>query len=203
VAKIEDEGPDFDQLDVVGEEGAEEVTPAEEPASDLLSEELPVDMESVEPIEPVETEGEPTEIEPVAETESLPPEEPAADVEEQEEVEEPKEPNKRALYLEIAGAVGIPLILLAIAVFHVVYFSTALYLIAVGLVPYGIWKGRETNTAYSAILGCALIAVLTAVYVLWIEIGRYQFDIKASEAKGRAAVSRPAHSGPVNTTATA
>ena len=39
--------------------------------------------------------------------------------------------------------------------FQVLYLSTAIYLVSVGLVAFGVWRGRETNTAYTVLLACA------------------------------------------------
>ena len=106
--------------------------------------------------------------------------------------DELKVTGKLPIYLEWGGAIGIPVIILALAWFEVLYFSTALYVISVGFIPYGIWKGRETNTVYTVILGCTLVAVLTAIYCLWLEVGRYNFEVKA---KQRAGISRPIQAG--------
>ena len=108
----------------------------------------------------------------------------------QEETE--KGPSKLPVYLEWAGVIAIPVIILALAWFGVWYFSTAFYVISVGLIPYGIWKGRETNTVYTVILGCTLVAVLTAVYCLWLEIGRYNLEVKA---KQQVDISQPIQAG--------
>jgi hypothetical protein len=49
---------------------------------------------------------------------------------------------------------------------------------------------RKTNDLYTVILGCALIAILTGIYCLWLEWGRYQFDTKARQAKQHASAAR-------------
>ena len=86
------------------------------------------------------------------------------------------------------GGIGLGVfVLLALGWLNLFYFSTALYTISIGLVGYGIWKGRATNNIYTMFMACALLAVLTAVYCLWLELGRYQFEIKPKHA-GRAAV---------------
>ncbi len=54
-----------------------------------------------------------------------------------------------------------------------------------------LWLGHKTNTVYVVILGCVLAAVLTAVYCLWTEMERYNFDIKAQEAKQRVTMTAP------------
>jgi hypothetical protein len=135
------------------------------------------------PGEPIETEAAATEAEP-EKTE----EEKKTEEEEAEEAE--KEPYQLPPYVEWGGAIGIPLILLVLGWFQIIYFSTAIYLIAVGFIPYGIWKGRATNTVFTVFLACALAAVLTGLYCLWLEIGRYQFDVKAREAKHRISMSQ-------------
>jgi cation transport ATPase len=129
-------------------------------------------------------------------------EEAAVEEEKEVEEEEEKKPKEIPLYVELAVAGGISAVLLLLAWFQVVLFSTALYLIAVGFVPYGIWKGRETNTVYSVMLGCALVAVLTAIYCLWLEVGRYGFEVKAKLPQPLS-MSRPIQSGADTTTATA
>lgn len=123
--------------------------------------------------------------------------EPSADEAEEEVVAaEPKEQrSKQSFYIELAVAIGVPVILLAIAGLHLLYVSTAIYLIAVGFVPYGLWKGRETSTIYTVVLGCALIAVMTAIYFMWVEFGRYEFDVKARDGKRRAGVSQTIPAG--------
>ncbi len=114
----------------------------------------------------------------------------------EEEEEEELEPSKLPFYLEIAALIVIPLLLLALASndllgqggLAVLSIWTALYLIGLGLIPYALWKGRDTSTLYTVFLGCVLAAMLTGVYVLWIELAvNYKFDIHAQEAK-RAAV---------------
>lgn len=89
-------------------------------------------------------------------------------------------------YVEWGGLAGAAFVLALLGSFAVIYFATAVYLLAMIGVFYGIWKGRETNTAYSVILGCALAALLTAVFFVWTDLDRYQFDIKARGAKPHA-----------------
>ena len=79
----------------------------------------------------------------------------------------------------IAG--GIALVLLLLALVGLFNFSTAFYVVAVGVLAYALWKMRELNDLYTVILGFALIAILTAVYCLWLEVGRYQFDTKGGK----------------------
>lgn len=122
---------------------------------------------------------------------------PAVTIEEPIEVTTAAEPEK-VLTLQdhlkanldwvIAG--GIALVLLLLALVGLFNFSTAFYVVAVGVLAYTLWKMRELNDLYTVILGFALIAILTAVYCLWLEVGRYQFDTKAREAKQRASTPR-------------
>jgi hypothetical protein len=110
--------------------------------------------------------------------------------EEAVETESTKEPSKQAVYIEWGVAIGVPVLLLAVAWLGLFYISTAIYLIAVGFVPYGIWKGRETSNVYTIVLGCALIAMMTLAYFMWVELGRYNFDVKAREGKNRISMSQ-------------
>jgi hypothetical protein len=198
VANVEGDKPDFDKVKLPGEE--EESLPAEPLADDLFQDFQDLDTsEFPEPLATDEAGFEPT-AEPVApEGEPAATEEAVEGVEpEGEAAEKPaKAPGKLAAlaqmpqYVEWGVAAGVSVLLLAIAVFGLIYFATAVYVISIGLVGYGIWKGGATNTVYTVILGCTLLAVLTAIYCLWLELGRYHFDIKAREAKQRVSVSVP------------
>jgi hypothetical protein len=115
----------------------------------------------------------------------------------------PRVARDRSTYIEWAVLAVVGVTLAALALFGLICFSTALYLVAMMAVAYVLWIERSTSTVYTVILGCALTAVLTSVYVLWIELGRYQFDIKARRAKAPLSLVIPVHSGPVNTTAAA
>ena len=103
----------------------------------------------------------------------------------------------------------IPLIILGFAWYEQSYnpgneklfFSTALYIIALGFIAYGVWKSSASSTVYMVILASALVAILTAMYFLWIEIRRYNFDIKAKDAKQRVVISQPIELGPARSTA--
>jgi hypothetical protein len=92
-----------------------------------------------------------------------------------------EKPDQVPQYIEWGGMIGIPVLLLILALMHLIYFATAVYLISIGFVGYGIWKNRETSSIYIVLLGCALIAILTALYCLWIELGRYDFNIRAKQ----------------------
>ncbi len=167
MANVEGENPNLDALKVSGEE-AVSAEPAAIASPDLAA---PTGEATAEPVQAEQ-----------AETETA-------------EVEGAKEPGNLLVYLEWGGAIGIPAIILAFAWLEVLYFSTALYAISVGFIPYGIWQGRKTNTVYTVILGCTLVAVLTAIYCLWLEVGRYRFDIKAQNAKQRVGMSQPIEAG--------
>jgi len=156
VANVEGENPDFDALQVPAE-GEAAIEPAEEGKPDAA-----LDVEVAETAEALD--------------------ESAEEAAEEGEEASVKERSKLSLYIEWACAICIPLVLLILAICGVLSYATAIYVIAVGFVPYGIWKGRETNTVYTVVLGCALIAVLTAIYCLWMEVGRYHFQINAKEA---------------------
>lgn len=118
---------------------------------------------------------------------------PAPEAKMAHEPETPEKPAKEAKakrpsqlpanYLEWGIVAGVSVLLLALALVHLLLLSTAVYLISVGLVGYGMWKGGQTSTIYTVILGCALIALLTAIYLLWSEWGRYNYDTKAKDAK--------------------
>ena len=181
MANVEGESPNFDEFKLPDEE----VTPAEPDVEGVASdEEIAASDEPA--TTPIGDEGEQA-IAETPEGESTPDEEP------QEEVG--KEPSPMPVYLEWAGAIGIPLVLLILGWFGALLFSTAFYLIAVGFVPYGLWKGRKTSTVFTVILGCALVAILTALYCLWLELGTYQFDLKAQDAKQRISMVWPTEAG--------
>jgi hypothetical protein len=101
--------------------------------------------------------------------------------------------------LEWGVLVAVPAIILVLVLLQVVYPSTAVYLISVGLVAFGVWKGRGTNTIYTVLLGCALVAILTALYCLWAELGRYHFEIRA---KQQSSISAPVQAGSLAETGT-
>jgi hypothetical protein len=202
VADVEGESPKFEELNLPGEESAASEPSAEPPADAAPSSGAASEASFSREPQASETA---TEVE-IAEAATEQSEADQRDDEEGEEGEQPEEerpPNKLPLYLEYAGLACIPLILLVLGYFGVVFFSTALYLIALGLIPYGIWKGRETNTVFTVILGCALAAVFTAIFCLWMEFGRYQFDVKAQEVKQRVSMVQPVQFGPASTTAAA
>jgi len=121
-------------------------------------------------------------------------EQPKAAVEKAEEEAAEVEPAPNLLpdYLALAGAVVVPLILLALAWLGYAAFSTAIYFIGLVWIPYGLWLGRKKINVYTVFLGCVAAVLLTAVYFLWTELARYNFDIGAKEAKQRVgAVVKP------------
>ena len=182
MAKIEDDIPNFDNLNLPGR------------ARDLLGGgtwvvELAAEPEGVEVVE--------AEPPPSAAGRGRRGGRPADDKKEEEAGggrTEEKEPSKLPLYLPVAAAVGLPVIALSAplpSLGEILCFSTAVYIIALGYIPLALWMGRKTNTVYVVFLGCVLAAVLTAVYCLWMELGRYKFDIKAQEAKQRVSMVWP------------
>ena len=208
MADVEGESPKFEDLNLPGEESAASEPSAEpfaeaaltgEAASEASFSREPQASEAAVEVAPEVA----AEVE-IAEEAAEQSEADQRDGEEGEQPEEETPPNKLPVYLEYAGLACIPLILLVLGYSEVVlFFSTALYLIALGLIPYGIWKGRETNTVFTVILGCALAAVFTAIFCLWMEFGRYQFDLKAQEVKQRVSMVQPVQFGPASTTAAA
>ena len=179
MANVEDENPNFDELKTPGEEAA-----AEEPV--LEDEAAPADGADEQP-QPVEaTDAEEAEVKAEGTKEGG-----EEEAEESEKEEAKKEAGKLPLVVELAGVIGVPVVLLALFWFKIIFFSTAIFLIGVGFIPYGLWKGRRSNTVFTVFLGCTLAALLTATYCLWMELGRYQFDLKAQEAKQRVGMLRP------------
>ena len=176
MANVEDENPNFDELKMPGEEAA-----AEEPI--LEDEAAPVDGAD-EPLQAVEA----TDAEAVEADEA---EVKAEETEDGGEKDAEKEAGKLPLVLELAGVIGVPVVLLALFWFQIILFSTTIFLIGIGLIPYGLWRGRKSNTVFMVFLACTLAALLTAAYCLWLEMGRYQFDFKAQEAKQRVGMLPP------------
>ncbi len=87
-------------------------------------------------------------------------------------------------------AVGVSVLLALLWLVGLVYFSSVVYLIAVGVIPYALWKYRDTSSVFTVLLGCALVAIMTAVYCLWREWGSYRFDVKASGIRTTANATR-------------
>ena len=193
MSNLDGHDPNFDEMNLPGNGEAPEEQAAEL-AAELTAEQPPeaqgelVDFETAElgelPAEgaeeaPAEAAGE----SPAEETEEGPAE--AAE-------EGPAKGRKLPFPLEWGIAIVIPVVALALVLIPVICLSTAIYLIFVGAVALGVWKGRETNTAYTVLLACALVAILTAIYCLWAELGRYQFDLRA---KQRSSLSSPIQAG--------
>jgi hypothetical protein len=108
--------------------------------------------------------------------------------------EEPP-PGKRPFYLEVTVAAGLAAVILVLGCVGVLYLPTAIYLIGLGLIPCGLWMGRQTNTVYTVFLGGVLAALLTAVFCLFLELRQYNFDVKAQGVKQRVSVAQPAGEG--------
>jgi hypothetical protein len=203
VADNEGENPDFDDLEPLGElqplgEDGGESSLAGLDAEDFI----PPDFESLLNSETVEPEAaEPSALPAVARAvevaaEGVAAEDAAPEAEKAEEPEEieaekkakPSSPLK--VYMDWAIAGGVAALLLLVALVGLLNFSTVLYAVSVGLVLFAIWKYRQTNDLYTVMLGFCLIAILTAVYCLWLEVGRYRFDVKAKEAKQHVSAPR-------------
>lgn len=205
MADVEGESPDFGELEPLGDEleplgeetepspldefDAEELIPAG--LDDLLSSEM-IGPEAAEEaaLQPAAQSSEVAAEGQATETEKA---EPSAAHEEdvEEKAEEAKKPSKLMSYLDWPVAAGAAAILLILAACQMLNFSTAIYVISVGCVACAIWKFRRTSNVYTVILGLCVIAILTSLYCLWLEVGRYQFDVKAREAKQRVSVSWP------------
>jgi hypothetical protein len=186
MANSEGESPDFDELKTPGEEAPAEPVSADDfqdlEGLDALGSEM-AEETAAEPLEEaILPEGEPIEAKEAAEPEG---EQPEAVGEKKPQ----KEPAGLSPTVVWGGAIGICVLMLVLAFLHVMFFATAVYVACVGLIGYAIWSGRATNTVYTVILACALVAVVTAVYYLWLEMDRYHLDIKAKEAKQRSAIS--------------
>lgn len=169
MANVEGENPNFDELKMPGEEAAEPI---------FETEAVGEAEEQLQPVEEIET-AETAEAEP-ARTE---------ETEEKKGAEKPS--GNMPLFVAAACAIGIPVIFLALFQFQIIFFSTAVYLIGICFIPIGVWLGRKTNTTFTIFLACTLAALMTACYCLWIVLGRYQFDLKALEAKQRVSMTVP------------
>lgn len=181
MAKIEDDTPSFENLNLSGEEAFEEEVVADEP---LVEEEVvAIDADQLAELPPIE---EMPTAEPLA-AEPEPREEPV------QKAPLEKEDNTLSRFLPVAAAVGLPVIVLGLVMLQFVLLSTAIYVIAMGYIPLSLWMSRKTNTVYIVFLGCTLVFVLTAIYCLWIEMGRHNFDVKAQEAKQRVSATWPGH----------
>jgi hypothetical protein len=101
------------------------------------------------------------------------------------------EPETQPPYLAIAGVIAVPIALLAIAFFGILNYSTAIYIVGLAIIPLILWMGRKTNSVFTVILGCILVALITSIFCLWIVLMRYHGDVKAQEAKQHAGMTQP------------
>jgi cation transport ATPase len=109
-----------------------------------------------------------------------------------EDSEEQRALKKKAAmrYLTLSGLIGIPLIFIALAHFEVLGYPIAVALCGAVLMPW-LWLSRKTNTVFTAFLGLTVVALLAAICFLWTELARYNYDIRANQAKQRTAASAP------------
>ena len=70
-------------------------------------------------------------------------------------------------------------------------------------IPFLLWKGRGTNTAYVVFLGISLAGILVANLLLLVELATYGGDIGAKGAQQSMHVAPAVQSAPDNTSATA
>ncbi len=173
---------EFDDLELPGEEPSLESMPDLDEAMPDLDEALPDLGETDAAIADLSS-GEPLDAEPAAEDNE---QEVAAEEEPMEEKIGPRRAGVQQKLLdrlpanrELTIAVAVPVLLLLLWLVGLIYFSSVVYVIAVAAVPFAMWKYRDTSTIFTVLLGCALVAILTAVYCLWREWGTYGFDSKA------------------------
>jgi hypothetical protein len=175
VAKIEDDFPSFENLDNLDALSL----PGDEPAK--LEPTADPEVVAVGEVEPIAL-ATPSEVEAAKLTEP-----PTKEPEPEKEIGEPErkfeKKGQSPALLPLAAGVGVIVVLLGLALLKFVLFSTAVYLIALGCIPLGLWASRKTNTVFIVILGCILAAILTACFCLWREMGSYKFDVKAQDAK--------------------
>jgi hypothetical protein len=108
---------------------------------------------------------------------------------------EEKKPRDLSLYLVLLLLVGIPVALLGLASIAYLNFATAIYLIGLFSIPLLLWISRKSNTVYVALLGIVLAALMTCIYCLWVVLAKYNFDVKAQEAKQRVGMVQPVDRG--------
>jgi hypothetical protein len=171
VAKIEDDIPNFDEMISPDEMSMpdEAATPAEvaTPAEAVASEEVATPAEEPAPVEPKKK------------------------AKRRKASYDEATPGKRTTYLTIGVAVGVPALLIVLAFAGLLSFAAAVYLIGLAFVAIVTWLGRETNTVYTIFLGVVLIALMTSVFLLWVRLADYHYDVKAQEAKQRVAATQP------------
>jgi hypothetical protein len=180
VSKPSDDTPSFDNLDdLMMPDGESDLFG---PMDELPVEELPA------------AEGVPEAIvESVPGDEASVPTETATEEVAEKAADEPSKDasGKKSPYLEWGIAAGAGALFLVLGVIGLLNLSTSVFLIAVGAVGYEMWRERERINIYTAMLGCALILVMTGIYCLWTELGRYQFEIKAKQRASLSATDRP------------
>jgi hypothetical protein len=91
----------------------------------------------------------------------------------------------------VAGMLGLAVILLVIAWADYWNYSTAVYIAGLTFIPLLLWLSRKTNTVYVVFLGCVIAVLMTCIYCLWTVVAKYNFDVKASEAKERVGMAQP------------
>ena len=82
-------------------------------------------------------------------------------------------------YLEWSGLACLGLVLLLVGYFGVIFFSTALYAIALIAIAYSIWIGADEYCLYG-VFGLLRRPRVTVAYILWSELVQYRLDIKAA-----------------------
>lgn len=95
------------------------------------------------------------------------------------------------LYIMVGIAVGVPAILIVLSFLNFLSLSTVAYLTGLVLVAIMALASHKTNTIYIIFLGGVIVALMTAVYLLWIKFEQYNGDVKAQEAKQRISVTQP------------
>jgi hypothetical protein len=108
---------------------------------------------------------------------------------------EEKKARDPSFYLAMGLVIGIPVVLLAAAQFKYLNFSTAIYIVGLCSIPLVLWMGRRTNTIYVVFMGIILAALITCIYAMWVVLAKYNFDVKAQEAKQRVAMVQPVDHG--------
>jgi hypothetical protein len=174
VSNVDGQNPNPDELTTPIEDASLEPLAADSMA-DLLGD------------APIVAEDMPPELEPVA-----PPEPPAEEAVETTASEPAKKPRKLPLPVEWAVAGGVAVVAVLLVVLNFATVSTGVYMIAATGIGVAVWRERKTCNVYTILLACALVAMLTAIYCLWSELGRYDFNIRA---KQRSSLSSPAHVG--------
>lgn len=67
----------------------------------------------------------------------------------------------------------------------------------------GVFQRLGKTSPYTVMLGLSVIALVIAVVCLVMELAQFNYDVKAQEAKQRAALTAPLHSAPARMTAAA